>query len=177
VLGLPVGAPGEVGLVVGLLLGLLRLELLLAAPQPLAARPRVGQIGRQLVAARVAEPLVIFGVGVGRLLENPLDLLTDRAIALGRLPGGVGGDQAAIDSDEPDRHHSGARAEHKHVGEQVRQRRLCATASIARGLSHVEGRQQRPAAKRRTPPQDQRAQTDGLVGSVAHESLDVGAAW
>jgi hypothetical protein len=53
VLGLPVGAPGEVGLVVGLLLGLLRLELLLAAPQPLAARPRVGQIGRQLVAARV----------------------------------------------------------------------------------------------------------------------------
>ena len=176
-LGLPIGAPGEVGLVVGLLLGLLRLELLLAAPQPLAARPRVGQIGRQLVAARVAEPLVIFGVGVGRLLENPLDLLSDRAIALGRLPGGVGGDQAAIDRDEPDRHPSGARAEHKHVGEQVRQRRLCATASIARGLSHVEGRQQRPAAKRRTTPQDQRAQTDGLVGSVAHESLDVGAAW
>jgi hypothetical protein len=127
VLGLPVGAPGEVGLVVGLLLGLLHLELLLAAPQPLAARPRVGQIGRQ----RVAEPLVIFGVGVGRLLENPLDLLADRAIALGRLPGGVGGDQAAIDRDEPDRHPSGARAEHKHVGEQVRQRRLCATASVA----------------------------------------------
>ena len=77
VLGFPLGSPGEIGLI-GAAAGLLGLELLAAATQPLAARAAIGQLGRQLVAARLPEALVIGGVGLGGLLEHRLDLLADR---------------------------------------------------------------------------------------------------
>jgi hypothetical protein len=84
VLGLPGSPPGQILLVGGLFVGLLRFQLLFAAAQPLPPRTRVSQPGRQLVAARVAEALILGGVRFGGLREHPLDLLADRGVAARR---------------------------------------------------------------------------------------------
>ena len=97
-LELPLGAPEKVGLILGLLLGLLGLEFGFAASKPLATGVRGGQLGRQLVAARLADGLIVVGVSPGRLLERLLDVLTDRVVGLGRAGRDVAGDQTAIDT-------------------------------------------------------------------------------
>jgi hypothetical protein len=66
--------PARFGLVDSLLLGLLLLQLLLAAAQPLPARAPVRELGRQLVTACVAEYLILGGVRFRGLAEHPLDL-------------------------------------------------------------------------------------------------------
>ena len=57
------GAAREHRLVLGHKRGLLGLDLALGALQPLPARDRIGQLGGQLVAARIAKLLVLGGVG------------------------------------------------------------------------------------------------------------------
>jgi hypothetical protein len=86
VLGFPGGSPGEVGPIGELLVGLLVLQLLLAAAQSLSARARISQLGRQLVASRLAKPLVLVGVRLCGLAEYLFDLDTDRGVAARRPP-------------------------------------------------------------------------------------------
>lgn len=78
---LPGGSPGEIGPVGRLLAGLRLLQLRLAAAQPLPARTRITELDRQLIATRLAEALVLLGVGLGGLGEHPLDLRPDRGVA------------------------------------------------------------------------------------------------
>ena len=84
-----------------LLVRLLLLQLLLAAAQPLPPRARIDELGGQLIAARVAEALVLGGVRASGFGEDPLDLLTDRRVAARRLRRGIAREQAAVE-----RHHS-----------------------------------------------------------------------
>jgi hypothetical protein len=84
-LGLPGCPPREILPVCSLFFGLFLLRLLLAAPQPLAAGARIDKLGRQLIAARLAQALVLGGIRPHSLGEHPLDLPTDRAVAARRL--------------------------------------------------------------------------------------------
>lgn len=82
---------------------LLALELVLAALEACAARARISELGGQLVAAAVAEALVLGGVGRGGLAEDLLDLVADRRVAAVRGRRGIAGDQRAVERDEADR--------------------------------------------------------------------------
>jgi hypothetical protein len=62
VLRFPGGAPGEIRFVGGLLIGLPLLQLLFCSGAAVPARARVNQLERQLVAAGVAEALILLGV-------------------------------------------------------------------------------------------------------------------
>jgi hypothetical protein len=111
-------------LVGGLLVGLRLLELLLAAAQTLAARARIGELGRQLVAARLAEPLVLGRVRLGGLGEHLLGLLPDRGVAACRSRRGVARQQAAVERDHAHRYQPSPRAQRQHLREGRRQRLL-----------------------------------------------------
>ena len=65
------------------------IQLLPAAAQPLPPRARIDELGRQLIAARVAEALVLGGIRPSGFDEDPLDLLTDRRVAARRLRRGI----------------------------------------------------------------------------------------
>lgn len=123
-LGLPGRAPGEIRLVRGLLVGLLALQLFFAAPQPLPTRTRIDQFARKLIAARVAEALVLLAIRSGRLGEHPLDLLADRGMAARRLRRGIASQQAAVERDDSHRHQSRPRAQRQHLHERLSQRLL-----------------------------------------------------
>ena len=112
----------------GLLGGLLGLELFAATAKTGKARAPAGQLGGQLVAARLAQALVVCRVGAGGLIEDGLDLLGDRPIAA-RLSGrGVARDRAAVERHQPDRRQPGLRAQRQHLGEGGRQGTLVAHA-------------------------------------------------
>jgi hypothetical protein len=93
----------------------------LASRNPRPPTTRVGQLGRQLVAARLAIELVLSGVGGDLLLDDRLGdlLVVQRAVAVG-----VGRHLGAIDRDHPDRRQPGVRAEDEHLAEQLAQRAL-----------------------------------------------------
>src|SRR5206468_123112 len=93
VFGLPGGPPGEILVMGGLLVRLLLLQLLLTAAQPLPPRAPIDEPGRQLIAARLAEPLVLGGVRPSGLDEDPLDLLTDRRVPARHLRRGIAREQ------------------------------------------------------------------------------------
>ena len=107
VLGFPAGSPGEVGLVGGLLLGLRLLELLLTAAQPFPPRPNVDQLGRQLIATYLPEPLIFGGVRIGGFGEHPVDLQADRCVTARRAWRGAAREQAAVERDHAHRHQPG----------------------------------------------------------------------
>ena len=131
VLEFPFGTPGKIGLMFGLILGLLGLELL-RAPEHAAGgvRSGVGKLRRRLVATRLAEPLVV-GISPGGLFESLPDLLADRPIGLGRTRRAVAGDQAAIDGHQPNRYHPRVGTQHQHVGAHAGQGVLVAGAIVA----------------------------------------------
>jgi len=124
VLGLPGATPREIGLIRRLFVGLRLLQLLFAAAQPLPPRARVDQLGRQLIAARLSEPLILGGVRVRRLCEHPFDLLPNRGVAARRFRRGVAGEEAAIERHQPDGHQPRLRAQRQHLRKGVGQRLL-----------------------------------------------------
>ena len=85
-LGLPLSTPPQVLLVGSFSFGLLGLELLPAATQPLKPGAAIDQLGRQLITTRIAVELILAGVDLSSLAKHPLDLLTDRLVRTGRLP-------------------------------------------------------------------------------------------
>jgi hypothetical protein len=80
---LPGRPRGELCLVGGLPLGLGALELLRAAGKPRSPRAGIAQLCRQLVAAALAQPLILGGVGLGGLAQHPLCLRGDRLVGAG----------------------------------------------------------------------------------------------
>jgi len=80
VFGFLFGAPAQVLFIGRLRLGLLGLELLPAAPQPLDPRAAIDKLLGQFVAACVAVLGVLGRVSLSGLGEDPLDLLTDRGM-------------------------------------------------------------------------------------------------
>ncbi len=84
VLSLPGRSPLEIRLISLPFIGLRPLQLLPAAVQSLPARARVHELGRQLVAARLSEELILGRVRIRRLREHALDLLPDRGVAARR---------------------------------------------------------------------------------------------
>ena len=102
----------------GLTRCLLGLQLALGALEPLAARDRIGQLGRQLVAARVAEALVLGGIDRVGLGQDPVDLLADLLVGPVRRDARVRGQLGAIDRDRPDPDQPGLRAQRQHLHEQ-----------------------------------------------------------
>ena len=146
-LGFPAGSPGEVGLVGGLLLGLRLLELLLTAAQPFPPRPNVDQLGRQLIATYLPEPLIFGGVRIGGFGEHPVDLQADRCVTARRAWRGAAREQAAVERDHAHRHQPGPRAQRQHLREGRRERLFVPTAKARdRGVirdpirgDHAEG--------------------------------------
>ncbi len=106
----------------GLDLGLLTLELFAAGRQPRSPRPRIAQLAWQLVTARLAQPLIVGGVGRGGLLQHRLDLGADRRIRPRGADRGVALDQASIQCHHADRHQPGPRAQRQHLREGLGQR-------------------------------------------------------
>jgi hypothetical protein len=85
-------------------------------------RPRgAGQLGRQLITARVAVELVLGRVDRLGLLD---DLARDPLVVQRRVAAGVSRDLRAVDRDEPDPRQPGLRAEPEHRAEQAGQRLL-----------------------------------------------------
>jgi len=123
-LGLPVGAPAQVLLVGRLGEGVLGFEFLAAATQTRNPRPTISQLGRQLVAAAGAEPLVFGGVDRDGLAEDPVNLFTNRCVRARRRARGVPRDQRPLDGDQPNRHQAGPRAEPENPRECLGQRVL-----------------------------------------------------
>jgi hypothetical protein len=68
---------------------MLSLKLGLRAPQRVASRRRVSQLGRQLVAARIAVKLVLGGIDLRALTKVALDVCADRLIAAVSVQGRV----------------------------------------------------------------------------------------
>jgi hypothetical protein len=94
-------------------------QALLGGPQPRAARAALRELGRQLVATRIAESFVVGRVSGGRLFENlPGDLL----VAAVRIARRVPGDLRAVDRDQPDANEPGVRAQPEHLGEDLAER-------------------------------------------------------
>jgi hypothetical protein len=83
VLRLPLSPTPEMLAVSLLGAGLLGLELLAAAAQSCEPAPTVDQLARQLIAARLAKLLILAGVRLGGLTEDPLDLFTNRRVRPG----------------------------------------------------------------------------------------------
>jgi hypothetical protein len=125
------GATGEHRRMLGHLRGLLGLELLLGALEPLAARDRVGQLRRKLIAARIAEPRVLGRVDRVGLGEDPVDLLADLLVGPVRRQPGVGAELGAVDGDRPDPDHPGLLAHREHLHEQFGERLSVALAKPA----------------------------------------------
>ena len=100
-------------------------EAALGVAQPALAALTRGELGGQLVAARIAETLVLFGIDRGRVFE---DLARDLFVAARRALGGVGVHLRAVDRDHPDPNEAGLGAEREHLTEQPRQRGLVALA-------------------------------------------------
>ena len=103
-------------------LGLLRAALIEAAlgvAQPALAALTRGELRRQLVAARIAEPLVLLGVDGSRVFE---DLARDLLVAARRALRRIGVHLRAVDRDHPDADQAGLGAEREHLAEQPRQR-------------------------------------------------------
>ena len=96
-------------------------EAALGVAQPALAALTRGQLRRQLVAARIAEALVLFGVDGGRVLE---DLARDLLIAARRALRRVGVHLRAVDRDHPDANQAGLGAEREHLAEQLRPTRV-----------------------------------------------------
>jgi hypothetical protein len=71
--------------------------------------------------------LVLLAIGRLGVREQLLD---DRDIGTGAIPGGVGGDLGAIDRDHPHPHQPGLRAQRKHLHEHLAHRVLVATAEL-----------------------------------------------
>jgi hypothetical protein len=116
------GATGEHRLMLGHTRRVPGLKLALGALQALAARDRVGQLRRELVAARVAEPLVLASVDIVGLGQNPLDLLADLLVRPVRRQPSVRGELRAVQRDRPDPDHPRLLAHRQHLHEQVRKR-------------------------------------------------------
>ncbi len=156
---LPGGSPGEIRLVACLLVGLLPLELLLAAPQPLSPRARISQFARQLIAARVAEALILVSIRSRRLGEHPLDLVANRRVGTRRLRRGVTSQQAAVERHYSHRHQPCLRAQRKHLHERLGQRLLVtgAKARDRRMIGHLIGRDHTESDVLTTAPLDSAA--------------------
>ena len=92
------------------------------AQPPLAALAR-RERRRQLIAAPLAELLVLDRVDLGGLFE---DLARDLLVIARRPLGRVGMDLRAVDRDDPDAHHPRVRAQPQHLPEQLAQRALVA---------------------------------------------------
>ena len=92
--------------------------------QPLPALTG-GELRRQLVAARIAEALVLLGVDGGGVFE---DLARDLLVAARRALRRVGVHLRAVDGDHPDADQPGLGAQREHLAEQPGQRALVALA-------------------------------------------------
>ena len=109
-------------------LGLLRAALVqtaLGVAQPALPALPGGQLGRQLVAARITEALILLGVDRGRVVEN---LARDVLVAARRAFEGVGMHLRPVDGDHPDTNKTGLRAKREHLPEQLRKGPLVALA-------------------------------------------------
>jgi hypothetical protein len=111
--------------------GALGLQRLLGLAQPSAAITAGPQPLGQLVAARLAEQLVLGRVNRGGLLE---DLAGDLLVVARRVMRCVRSDLGAVDGDDADLDQPGARAKREHLAEQVGDRRL---------MAHTEARDRR----------------------------------
>jgi hypothetical protein len=100
------------------LVGAPLLEPVLGLAQPHLATLGLGQLGRQLVAARPPKGLVLGGVGDDLLLDDGLGelLVVHRAVAVG-----VGRHFGAVDRDHPDRRQAGVGAQGEHLAEELAQ--------------------------------------------------------
>ena len=129
------GAAREHRLVLARKRGLLGLDLALGALQPRPARDRIGQLARQLVAARVAKLLVLGGVDLVGLGQDPLDLLADLLVGPVGRQARVGGDLGAVHGDRPDPHHPGLGAHRQDLHEQPgKPRRVALAKPVDRGV-------------------------------------------
>ena len=114
---------------------MLFVEAALGVAQALAAALA---IAGQLVAALVAELLVLGCVDLGGLLEDLLRQLLVGAV----LPlGGVGGDPGAVEGERADRDQAGLAAEDQYLGEELGQLVgvACAKAGDRRVVGHLVG--------------------------------------
>jgi hypothetical protein len=124
--------------------GPLGVQRLLGLAEHLATITARAQPLGQLIAARLAEQLVLGGVDARGLLE---DLPGDLLIGARRVMRGRRGDLRAVDRDDADVHQSAARAQRQDLTEQLGDRRLVADAEardrrvIRRpvGGDHAEG--------------------------------------
>src|SRR5215207_9366285 len=103
--------------------GALGLQRLFGLAQHLATIAARAQTLGELVAARLAEQLVLGRVDARRLLQ---DLLRDLLIAARRVMRRRRGDLRAVHRDDADLDQAAARAERQHLAEQLRDRRLMA---------------------------------------------------
>jgi hypothetical protein len=105
----------------------LAIALLLQAPlgltQPVAAAQRTRKLRRQLVAAALAELLVLSGVDLGGLLKDLLGQVLVVDVGVLRR---VGMDLGAVDGQHLDPDQAGLRAQPQDLAEQVGQRALVA---------------------------------------------------
>jgi hypothetical protein len=96
-------------------------ERLLGLAQPGAAVALVAKAGRQLVAARVSQQLVLGSIDGGGLAEDLLgDLLIGARLAIRRAGGHLG----AVERDHPELDQTGLRAQLQHADEQLAERGL-----------------------------------------------------
>ena len=105
------------------------IEAALGVAQPALPALTRGWLGGQLVAARIAETLILFGIDRRRVVE---DLARDLFVIARRALGGVGVHLCAIDGDHPHANETGLGAEREHLTEQPRQPRSRGAGESAR---------------------------------------------
>jgi hypothetical protein len=132
----PLGGPGRrhrrpgPGRLVGCLAGV---QLSQRRPDPLRSGHRIGELPRQLVAARRPEQVILGGVHLGRLGENPRRSLPHPPLAPVGRQRRVRRDLRTVQRNRAEPAHPAGRAHQQHLAEQAGQRRLMLTPEPGNG--------------------------------------------
>jgi hypothetical protein len=115
------------------------LEQVVGAAQQLPRKPArgAGQLGRELIPSGRAVLTVLSLIGLGRLLQDPVDLVLELGQGAVGAIGGVGGHLGPVQSDQTQVDQPGRRAQPQRLDQEPGQRLLVAGTEARDG--HVVG--------------------------------------